>query len=66
MMLVMVGFFGVTTLGSAGDVPTIEDWILRPFISTFFMPFRSINGYASGLESWGSFGIALASSPSAP
>lgn len=60
MMLVMVGFFGVTTLGSAGDVPLLKIGSYIPFISTFFMPFRTINGYASGLESWGSFGIALA------
>ena len=60
MMLVMVGFFGVTALGSAGDVPLLKIGSYIPFISTFFMPFRTINGYASGLESWGSFGIALA------
>ena len=59
MMLVMVGFFGVTALGSAGDVPLLKIGSYIPFISTFFMPFRTINGYASGLESWGSFGIAL-------
>ena len=60
MMLVMVGFFGVTALGSAGDIPLLKIGSYIPFISTFFMPFRTINGYASGLESWGSFGISLA------
>lgn len=60
MMLVFFSFFGVTTLGSAGDVLLLKIGSYIPFISTFFMPFRTINGYASGLESWGSFGIALA------
>ena len=60
MMLVIFSFLGVTTLGSAGDVFLLKIGSYIPFISTFFMPFRTINGYASGLESWGSFGIALA------
>ena len=60
MMLVIFSFLGVTTLGSAGDVFLLKIGSYIPFFSTFFMPFRTINGYASGLESWGSFGIALA------
>ena len=31
-----------------------------PFISTFFMPFRAINGYATSLEAWLSLGITAA------
>ena len=59
MMLVLFSFFGVTTLGSAGDVFLLKIGSYIPFISTFFMPFRTINGYATGLESWGSLGIAV-------
>lgn len=59
MMLVIFSFFGVTTLGSAGDVFLLKFGSYIPFISTFFMPFRTIKGYATGLESWGSLGIAI-------
>ena len=59
MMLVIFSFLGVTTLGSAGDVFLLKIGSYIPFISTFFMPFRTINGYASGLEAWGSLGIAV-------
>lgn len=59
MMLIMVGFFGVTALGSNGDSLPLQIGSFLPFISTFFMPFRTINGYASGLESWLSFGVNL-------
>ena len=59
MMLVLFSFFGVTTLGSAGDVFLLKVGSYIPFISTFFMPFRTINGYATGLEAWGSLGIAV-------
>ena len=59
MMLVLFSFFGVTTLGSAGDVFLLKIGSYIPFISTFFMPFRTINGYATGLESWASLGIAV-------
>ena len=59
MMLVIFSFLGVTTLGSVGDVFLLKIGSYIPFISTFFMPFRTINGYATGLESWGSLGIAL-------
>ena len=59
MMLVIFSFLGVTTLGSAGDVFLLKIGSYIPFFSTFFMPFRTINGYASGLESWGSLGIAV-------
>lgn len=59
MMLVIFSFLGVTTLGSAGDVFLLKIGSYIPFISTFFMPFRTINGYATGLESWGSLGIAV-------
>ena len=59
LMLVLFSFLGVTTLGSAGDVFLLKIGSYIPFISTFFMPFRTINGYASGLEAWGSLGIAV-------
>lgn len=59
MILVISGFAGVTALGSSGDVVALKVGSFVPFISTFFMPFRAINGYANGLESWGSFGISL-------
>ena len=59
MMLVIFSFFGVTALGSAGDVFLLKIGSYIPFISTFFMPFRTINGYATGLESWASLGIAV-------
>lgn len=59
MMLVIFSFLGVTTLGSAGDVFLLKIGSYIPFISTFFMPFRTINGYATGLESWTSLGIAV-------
>ena len=59
MMLVIFSFLGVTTLGSAGDVFLLKIGSYIPFLSTFFMPFRTINGYATGLESWASLGIAV-------
>lgn len=59
MMLVIFSFLGVTTLGSAGDVFLLKIGSYIPFFSTFFMPFRTINGYATGLESWSSLGIAV-------
>ena len=59
LMLVLFSFLGVTTLGSAGDVFLLKIGSYIPFISTFFMPFRTINGYATGLESWASLGIAV-------
>ena len=59
MMLVIFSFLGVTTLGSAGDVFLLKIGSYIPFFSTFFMPFRTINGYATGLESWASLGIAV-------
>ena len=59
MMLVIFSFLGVTTLGSAGDVFLLKIGSYIPFFSTFFMPFRTINDYATGLESWASLGIAV-------
>lgn len=60
MMLIMLGFFGVSALGAAGDGIALKVGSYIPFISSFFMPFRAINGYATSLESWLSFGLALA------
>ena len=50
MILIIAGFVGVTALGAAGDNLVLKIGSYIPFISTFFMPFRAINGYASGLE----------------
>ena len=58
-LMMLVIFLGVTTLGSAGDVFLLKIGSYIPFFSTFFMPFRTINGYATGLESWASLGIAV-------
>lgn len=59
MILIMAGFFGVSLLGSAGDNLVLKIGSYIPFISTFFMPFRAINGYANGLEAWISLTITV-------
>ena len=59
MILIMGGFFGVTALGAAGDNLILKIGSYIPFISTFFMPFRAINGYANGLEAWISLAITV-------
>lgn len=59
VMLVVLGFLGVTALGNAGNTILLKVGSYIPFISTFFMPFRAINGYANGLEAWVSFAIAF-------
>ena len=59
VMLIILGFLGVTALGNAGDTIFLKVGSYIPFISTFFMPFRAINGYANGLEAWISFAIAF-------
>lgn len=59
VMLVVLGFLGVTALGNAGDTILLKVGSYIPFISTFFMPFRAINGYANGFEAWVSFAIAF-------
>ena len=60
IMLILVGFMGVSSLGAAGDNVILKVGSYLPFISTFFMPFRSINGYATSLEAWLSLGITAA------
>ena len=60
MILIIGGFFGVTALGAAGDNLILKIGSYIPFISTFFMPFRTINGYAGGLEAWISLAITIA------
>ena len=60
MILIIAGFVGVTSLGAAGDNLVLKIGSYIPFISTFFMPFRAINGYASGLEAWISLVITVA------
>ena len=59
MIVIVVGFVGVTALGSAGDNLILKIGSYIPFISTFFMPFRAINGYANGLEAWISLAITV-------
>ena len=59
MILIIAGFIGVTALGAAGDNLVLKIGSYIPFISTFFMPFRAINGYASGLEAWISLAITV-------
>lgn len=59
MILIIAGFVGVTSLGAAGDNLVLKIGSYIPFISTFFMPFRAINGYASDLEAWISLGITV-------
>ena len=59
MILIIAGFVGVTSLGAAGDNLVLKIGSYIPFISTFFMPFRAINGYASDLESWISLAITV-------
>lgn len=59
MILIIAGFVGVTALGAAGDNLILKIGSYIPFISTFFMPFRAINGYANGLEAWISLAIYL-------
>ena len=60
MILIIGGFFGVTALGAAGDNLILKIGSYIPFISTFFMPFRAINGYANGVEAWISLAITIA------
>ena len=59
MLLIMVGFIGVTALGTSGDNLVLKIGSYIPFISTFFMPFRAINGYASSVEAWISLAITV-------
>ena len=59
MILIIAGFIGVTALGAAGDNLVLKIGSYIPFISTFFMPFRAINGYASDLEAWISLAITI-------
>lgn len=59
MLLIMVGFIGVTALGTSGDNLILRIGSYIPFISTFFMPFRAINGYASSIEAWISLAITV-------
>ena len=59
MILIIGSFFGVTALGAAGDNLILKIGSYIPFISTFFMPFRAINGYAGGVEAWISLAITV-------
>ncbi len=59
MLLIIAGFVGVTALGAAGDNLILKIGSYIPFISTFFMPFRAINGYANSIEAWISLMITI-------
>ena len=59
MILIIAGFVGVTALGAAGDNLVLKIGSYIPFISTFFMPFRAINGYANSIEAWISLAITV-------
>lgn len=59
MILIIAGFVGVTALGAAGDNLILRIGSYIPFISTFFMPFRAINGYANSIEAWISLAITV-------
>ena len=59
MLLIIAGFVGVTALGAAGDNLILKIGSYIPFISTFFMPFRAINGYANSIEAWISLAITV-------
>lgn len=53
MTAIMIGFFGAMYLGQLGyDHLIIKIGSFIPFLSTFFMPIRVINGYAGNLEAW--------------
>ncbi|MBJ8325309.1 ABC transporter permease [Streptococcus pacificus] len=50
--LVIAGFFGALSLGQQGsDQILLKIGSYIPFLSSFFMPIRLINGYASTMES---------------
>ena len=59
MILIIAGFVGVTALGAAGDNLILKIGSYIAFISTFFMPFRAINGYANSIEAWISLAITV-------
>ena len=59
MILIIADFVGVTALGAAGDNLILKIGSYIPFISTFFMPFRAINGYANSIEAWISLAITV-------
>ena len=59
MILIIAGFVGGTALGAAGDNLVLKIGSYIPFISTFFMPFRAINGYANSIEAWISLAITV-------
>lgn len=62
MYLVIAGFIGAMTLGQQGqDNVILEIGSYIPFISSFFMPIRLINSYASATEALISLGILVAS-----
>ncbi|MCU9533726.1 ABC transporter permease [Streptococcus sp. CSL10205-OR2] len=60
--LVILGFFGALSLGQQGyDHILLKIGSYIPFLSSFFMPIRLINGYATTTESIISLIILLAS-----
>ena len=59
IFLVMIGLFGSMSLGQT-DSFILKIGSYLPFLSTFFMPQRLINGYASNMEALISFLVLLA------
>ncbi|MBP2621854.1 ABC transporter permease [Streptococcus panodentis] len=59
IFLVMLGLFGSMSLGQT-DTVILKVGSYLPFLSTFFMPQRLINGYASNIEALISFAVLLA------
>lgn len=58
--LVLVGFIGSFALGQEGtDSLLLKIGSYIPFLSTFFMPVRLINGFAKNSEPWISLAILL-------
>lgn len=58
MYLVIAGFIGAITLGQQGDDSLLlEVGSFIPFLSSFFMPIRLINGYADTNQAMISLGI---------
>lgn len=63
MIMIMISFFGAMTFGQLGtDHIIMKVGSFIPFFSTFFMPIRVINGYASDLEAWLSLAILIVTS----
>ncbi|ANK62023.1 ABC transporter permease [Loigolactobacillus backii] len=61
LYLVMLGFFGALTLNKQAELLVVKILSYVPFLSSFFMPLRVIDGSVSGLEVLGSLIILVLS-----